>query len=55
MNLIKKGTVSDAIEKYLKTLEFKKKISNEKTKIQYDYQLRRLMSTVLDSGQVLYP
>ena len=53
MNLIKKGTVSDAIEKYLKTLEFKKKISNEKTKIQYDYQLRRLMSTVLDDGQVV--
>ena len=53
MKLIKKGTVSDAIEKYLKTLEFKKKISNEKTKIQYDYQLRRLMSTVLDSGQVV--
>ena len=53
MNLIKKGTVSDAIEKYLKALEFKKKISNEKTKIQYDYQLRRLMSTVLDSGQVV--
>ena len=45
--------MSDAIEKYLKTLEFKKKISNEKTKIQYDYQLRRLMSTVLDDGQVV--
>jgi hypothetical protein len=53
MNLIKKGTVSDTIEKYLNTQEYRKKISNEKTKIQYDYQLRRLMSTVLDSGQVV--
>lgn len=30
MNLNKKGTVEDAVSKYLKTFEFKKKISNEK-------------------------
>tara|TARA_E500000305_G_C4009039_1_gene231653 strand:- start:748 stop:1701 length:954 start_codon:yes stop_codon:yes gene_type:complete len=47
MQLIKSGCVSDAIEKYLKTPEFRKNISNEKTKIQYDYQLRRLMDTTL--------
>ena len=52
MNLIKKGTVSDAIEKYLNTQEYRKKIANKKTKRQYSYQLRRLVSTVLDSGQV---
>ncbi len=53
MNLIKKGTVSDAIEKYLNTQEYRKKIANKKTKRQYSYQLRRLVSTVLDSGQVV--
>ena len=50
MNLNKKGTISDVVEKYFKTLEFKKKISNNKTKIQYNYQLRRLVSTKLDDG-----
>ena len=33
MNLNKKGTISDVVEKYFKTLEFKKKISNNKTRI----------------------
>ena len=52
MNLNKKGTVEDAVSKYLKTLEFKKKISNEKTRTQYDYQLRRLIATPLDDGTI---
>ena len=52
MNLNKKGTVEDAVSKYLKTFEFKKKISNEKTRTQYDYQLRRLIATPLDDGTI---
>ena len=52
MNLNKKGTISDVVEKYFKTLEFKKKISNNKTRIQYDYQLRRLINTPLDDGKI---
>ena len=53
MDLNKKGTVSDVIGKYIKTLEFKKKIANEKTKTQYAYQLARLKRTTLDDGQIV--
>ena len=53
MDLNKKGTVSDVIGKYVKTLEFKKKIANEKTKTQYAYQLSRLKRTTLDDGQIV--
>ena len=53
MKLKDKGTVSDAIDKYLKTLEFKKKITNDKTRTQYGYQLRRLVGTKLEDGTLV--
>ena len=51
MNLNKKGTVADVIERYFKTLEFKKKITNNKTKTQYTYLLQRLINTPLENGE----
>jgi len=51
MNLNKKGTVADVIERYFKTLEFKKKITNSKTKTQYTYLLQRLINTPLENGE----
>jgi|GEM_PF-4616066 len=51
MNLNKRGTVADVIERYFKTLEFKKKITNSKTKMQYTYQLQRLARTPLENGK----
>ena len=53
MNFNTEGTVSDVVERYINSSEFKKRITNNKTKVQYTYQLGRLNNTTLENGELV--
>ena len=53
MNFNTAGTVSDVVERYINSSEFKKRITNNKTKVQYTYQLGRLNNTTLENGELV--